>query len=81
MSLVRRNLNTGTGAICIARERRELGNQPIDSSLTQQIIRVLQRQVFGNVFAPAEPRLPLRLQQCGCPRFIKFAHIWSAMVS
>jgi len=81
MPFLRRDPNARTRAICITRQRRELGNQPIDSSLTHQIIRVLQRQVVGNISAPGEPRLPLRLQQRCCPRFIKFAHICSAMVS
>ena len=81
MSLLRRNLNTRTRAICVARQYREFGNEPIDSGLSQQIIRISQRQVVGNVFASGKPRLPLSLQQCCSPRFIKFAHIRSAMVS
>jgi hypothetical protein len=68
-------------AICFSRQSREFLDKPIHSRLPQQIVRILQRQVVGNVTATGEPSASLRFRQSCCPRFIKFAHIRLPMVS
>src|SRR5215203_6162853 len=75
MFFLSRNLNTRARAICFTRQHRELSEEPIDSGLAQQIIRVFQQQVLGNFSAPSQPCPALRLRQCCRPCFIKFAHI------
>ena len=75
MPLGSRDLNARADPIRVARSNREAFDQPMNTSLAQEIVRILQRQIFGDIFAAGQACFLLRLRECCCPRFFQFTHV------
>jgi hypothetical protein len=68
------DLDAGAATIGLTGKDREGGQQPIDTSLAEEIVRGAQPQVFGHVTTTGSSGASLGLGERLAPCFVKLAH-------